>query len=823
MKKLTFRTIVYLGLDAFLIVASLVHIPDVVRRPRAPFDVLSNGPAVLVSAIDDSSACPGLKRGDALITWGGKPVAMPEMVEYLADVSTIGAKIDVRVQRGEKAFLRTITLIPYYQSFRFLIISVFVGLAVFAVGIFIFLNRPRDIAAQALHWSLVTLGTTILITWGAVDPNVVETSLARITWFVTYLGVAVAFFTFSLVFPRERFPRLSRFSWVLVVVVIALGTAFASLHLTALWSGSVEAVDAFQAFFDSFHLVLILLVGGGLFNIARATKLASSDEERRKMYWILWGLSLGVLPYLVFHILPQVVLSEYLVPEEFTTIFFLAVPLAFAVALLKYRLFDIEVLINRTIVYGVLSAFLVAAYGLTVLLMTSVIGEIVFEQYFLVAGLTLVVGALINPLRLRLQKVVDGILFAARADYRRALSGAMTELHQSLGRGELYHHLVGAVRKVVPGEMIAAYELDSGVLRLRSVWGMSPEARVEIGRDHSEVLLSGVPIISMRAASSGATSLDPGMEKWLSDRRWSVFVPIISGSKELLGALVLNPRSGEAYQEEELNFLQSVADETSELLERLMLQEKIFLAHEEQRRLKELSALKSYFISSVSHELRMPLTSIRMFAEMLRAKSVKSPRLRREYLEIIEGESERLSRLIGNILDFAQIERGMKEYRYAPTDLREVMKRSSHAIRYQVLSHGATLRIRVERNLPLINADGDALEEAILNLLSNAIKYSTTVKKIDVRVSRSKGRIRIEVADKGVGIAEEELPHIFARFYRVRNEHTRQVGGAGLGLALVKHIVEAHGGAVTVSSVVGRGTTFTLDLPISPVRKRKNP
>lgn len=823
MKKFTFRTVLYLALDALLLAASLMHIPDVVRRARAPFELLSIGSTVLLAAIADSSACPGLEVGDALITWGGKPVAMPEMAEYLADVSPIGARVDVQIRRDGKTFAASVTLIPYYQSFRFLIISVFVGLSVFAAGVFIFLNRPRDIAAQALHWSLITLGTTILITWGAVEPDAMETSLARIIWFITYFGVAVAFFTFSLVFPRERFPGLSRFSWVLVAVVIGLGTAFASLHLTALWSGSVEAVDAFQTFFDLFHLVLIILVGGGLLNIARATMHATSDEERRRMYWILWGLSLGVLPYLVFHILPQVVWSEYLVPEEFTTIFFLAIPLSFAIALLKYRLFDIEVLLNRTIVYGVLSAFIIAAYGLTVLLMTSIIGEVVFEQYFLVAGLTLVVGVLINPLRLRLQNVVDGILFAARANYRRALSGAMAELHQSLDRGGLNRHLVRAVQKIVPAEMIAAYESDSGALKLRSVWGISPEALVEIGLADKAAFVSGAPIVSMRAVGSGVAHINPVMEKWLSDRHWSVFVPIISGSKELLGALVLNPRSGETYQEEELNFLQCVADETSELLERLILQEKIFFASEEQKRLEELSALKSYFISSVSHELRMPLTSIRMFAEMLRAKNIKSPRLRREYLEIIEGESERLSRLIGNILDFAKIERGIKDYSFAPTDIRDVMKRSGRAIRYQYHSHGARLRISLQRDLPLISADGDALEEAVLNLLSNAIKYSAMVKKVDVIVTRSKGRLRIAVSDKGVGIAAEELPHIFERFYRVRDERTRQVGGAGLGLALVKHIVEAHGGTVAVSSIVGRGTTFTLDLPISPIRKRKTP
>jgi signal transduction histidine kinase len=264
-----------------------------------------------------------------------------------------------------------------------------------------------------------------------------------------------------------------------------------------------------------------------------------------------------------------------------------------------------------------------------------------------------------------------------------------------------------------------------------------------------------------------------------------------------------------------------VGSQAAEILERLTLQEKIILAQEEQKRSEELSALKSYFISSVSHELRMPLTSIRMFAETLRSGKAGSPRRQREYLEIIEGESERLSRLIGNILDFAKIERGVKEYAFTQVHLEEIMRRSANAMRYQFEKHKGRLRTRVKKGIPVVTADSDALEEAVLNLLSNALKYSTLRKEVRVSLFERHHHVVIEVADKGIGIPESELGNIFDRFYRVRDDRTRQVGGAGLGLALVKHIVDAHHGTLSVKSKVGKGSTFTIRLPFRQPKGRK--
>jgi signal transduction histidine kinase len=822
MRRFTLRTVFYILLDAFLVAVCLLHMPYVVQRSKAPFEVAGKDTLLRIVSVD-STAHQNIRVGDRLTRWNGEPVIVPEAVEYLADVSPIGAIIHVEVRRDAQAITTDVRLIPYYYSLRFLIISLFVGLTVFGVGVFILVCRQADMAARALHWALITLATTMMMTWGLAIPGALETYLSRVIWFVSYLGVAVSFFFFSLVFPRERYPRLSKHSWMLVLVVLVVGAAFGMFHLSALQSGSSESVDLFQGLFNIFHISLFVFIGGGLVNLARATVRASSNEERQKMYWVLWGLAIGVLPYLVFHILPQVLFSTYIIPEEFTTIFFLSVPFGFSIALLKYRLFDIELLINRTIVYAVLSFFILVGYGMIVLLVVSIIGErVVFDRYIMVVGLTLVIGVLINPLRLKLHHVVDSVLFPVRANYRRALTGAVEKLHSALDRDGLFRQLVAAVQEGVRGQSVAFYRIGEGDLLLRPTNGVDLHAPIPMNEERKGLFTLGKTLVREKTSYADQSRIDGSQEEWLSECGWGMLSPITSEAKELLGVLALKPlHAREHYDEEEVNFIANVCDEASQILERLVLQETIILAQEARRRSEELSELKSYFISSVSHELRTPLTSIRMFAEMLRSNAVGSRRQQREYLEIIEGESDRLSRLIGNILDFAKIERGVKEYSFGTVQIKTIVKRSEMAMRYQFLQHGGRLRTRVEKDLPTLEADGDALEEALLNLLSNALKYSVKKKEVELTVAKQKGNIEITVADKGIGIPDAEISNVFDRFYRVRDERTRQVGGAGLGLALVKHIIDAHHGRITVRNTVGGGTTFVIQLPITRQIRRK--
>ena len=238
-----------------------------------------------------------------------------------------------------------------------------------------------------------------------------------------------------------------------------------------------------------------------------------------------------------------------------------------------------------------------------------------------------------------------------------------------------------------------------------------------------------------------------------------------------------------------------------------------YLLWRDVRRDVEVAALRSQFVSSVSHELKTPVAAIRMFAETLRMRPSGQGLPQDEYLDTIIHESERLTRLVDNVLDFSKIEQGRKLYQLRPTSIAAVVEAVVRAVRYPVESAGFVLRLRVAEHLPEVNADADALQQAVLNLLTNAIKYSGERKEIELAAWMDDAVV-IAVRDYGIGIPVEHRKKIFDRFYRVPTPENQRVPGAGLGLTLVAHIANAHGGHVSVESAPGAGSLFALRLPV---------
>lgn len=233
------------------------------------------------------------------------------------------------------------------------------------------------------------------------------------------------------------------------------------------------------------------------------------------------------------------------------------------------------------------------------------------------------------------------------------------------------------------------------------------------------------------------------------------------------------------------------------------------------RRDIRVAELRSQFVSSVSHELKTPLTAIRMFAETLLMGRAR-PEVQHEYLETIVNESERLTRLLNNVLDFSSIESGKKTYRLERQSLAPTVRAAAKAMEYPFAQQGFELRIAIDDDLPAVAADSDAIQQAILNLLSNAVKYSGQGRVVDLTLTRQGDAVEIAVTDRGVGIPAGEQSRIFEKYYRIRDRATERVTGTGLGLTLVEHVARGHGGRITVRSVPGQGSTFTLAIPIAP-------
>lgn len=233
-----------------------------------------------------------------------------------------------------------------------------------------------------------------------------------------------------------------------------------------------------------------------------------------------------------------------------------------------------------------------------------------------------------------------------------------------------------------------------------------------------------------------------------------------------------------------------------------------------------LARLKSDFVSNVSHELRTPLSLIRLYAETLELGRIKGQQKIAEYYSIIRKESERLTALINNILDFSRIEAGRKEYEFRQTNLAELVTNTLDIYRDQIDEQGFTFEQSIDAGLPPVQVDREAIARSLVNLVNNALKYSDHEKFLGVKLYRDDGGVKLEVHDRGIGIARSEQAKIFDKFYRAGDPLVHNTKGSGLGLSLVRHIAHAHGGEVDVESVPGKGSTFTLTLPLEPAARQ---
>lgn len=240
-----------------------------------------------------------------------------------------------------------------------------------------------------------------------------------------------------------------------------------------------------------------------------------------------------------------------------------------------------------------------------------------------------------------------------------------------------------------------------------------------------------------------------------------------------------------------------------------------FLISRDISRKSETTRLKTEFVHNVSHELKTPLSLIRLYGETLQTREHLSDPEKKEAYEIITKESERLSHLINNILDFSKIEMGKKEFNFQKYSLHDLVAETLASYRYHLENNGFILKEDLSEDIPEMKLDKEAIASVLINLLSNALKYSQKNKEIVVRLFKEVDFAVLQVEDKGIGIPQKELSNIFKRFYKIRQKETAETGGSGLGLTLVKHIIEAHEGRVEVQSQLGAGSIFSIYLPFS--------
>ncbi|MGN1408911.1 MAG: ATP-binding protein [Eubacteriales bacterium] len=229
----------------------------------------------------------------------------------------------------------------------------------------------------------------------------------------------------------------------------------------------------------------------------------------------------------------------------------------------------------------------------------------------------------------------------------------------------------------------------------------------------------------------------------------------------------------------------------------------------------ELDESRREFVANVSHELRTPLTAIKGAVETVRMDPEIDAADRDYFLDMALSESDRMKRIVDDLLVLSRLDNKRTKWNIEKFDIRQSVRRLCDVMRSDLEAHRHRLTFGCDKNLPEITADRQRIEQVVINIMSNAIKYTPDGGQIDIRITKSQRKsVLISVADNGIGIPDEDISHLFERFYRVEKSRNQDAGGTGLGLAIAKELVEAHGGQITVESELGSGTNVTIELPI---------
>ncbi len=762
---------------------------------------------------------PAEYAGAERLVIDGTPLLSGDEIEFVASTHRIGDV--VRVAPAAGATERSVVLTGYYD-WPGIAFDAFIALIIVGLGMFVASFRPHDLGANLFHLASLTTAVALVgsRTVYIVQPPWLGTGLC-VVFFLAYTLIPVLFAHFTFVFPTVRWKNYRP----LLTALYLLGSAI------ALWSGwmYLRAVDGrsvglLRAFFNGAMIqngFAMLVYLTGIVNFVISYEKTTAGSDRKRIRWILYGLIFGPAPFVLLWVLPQALGYSPWIQEWIFKLCLLLIPATFAISIVRYRIMDVDVLINRSLVYGIVIGTGGVAYVLLLLGAAEIAVSFTNEASIVLAACAAAAFALgFEPARRRVQAFVDRRFFRVQYNFREALRTLTEELKQCIDIRQISALLVGNIDDLLQVDRIGFFTLHEPGHRIQLVGHKGFDLLVSHGaRFDIEHLRS-----KLELPVALDEKIEPGVAHEAADaevfRRWgmSLVLPMLSEQKVALGFLVLGAKkSGVRFTAEDVDLLSAVTAQAGMAVERLVLQRELLFEHAEAQRLDELNRLKSYFVSSVSHDLKTPLTSIKLFAELLRTAQALPPARAKEYLEIIEGESERLTRLINNVLDFAKIERGVKEYRFAEVDLNEIVRQTLCSMQYQFRMQQFTVNTDYTADPLILQADADALTEAIINLVSNALKYSSDRREITVSTSLRDGRAALAVSDRGIGIPSADLDHLFEPFFRARSGKIRTTAGAGLGLSVVKHIVDAHGGTIEVESTVGEGSSFTLVLPLRQI------
>jgi signal transduction histidine kinase len=719
----------------------------------------------------------------------------------IGETSTFYLEEEGQIVKREAAYA------PFYPRRLFPIIYLIIGLFCLVIGMIVFLFRSADKRAQIFYFASLAFASAIIISGGLYCLS--ESWLSYIPGILFYLAYSFApalLLHFSLCFSQINIKKGELFIYFPALVFFILEVT--TFLLSSLRS-SIEIHRIYQSSLYAFRIYMIIYVFLSIIVFIVRYKRAFLEEEKAQIKWVFYGLIVGLGPFTLLSQLPRTFNLDPFVTEELATLFFVFVPLGLAFSIIRFKLMGIELVIKRSIVYSVLTVFTVSIYLFSVLLFQNI-----FTQFFSTTETVvsvfgaLVAAAVFHPARKKIQLLVDKAFFRVSYDYKRSILSFNERAHQMVSNEHLVNFFLLKVKKTLPLEHmgVSVFDIQSGTRRL--LIGKNGGRALEFAAAFD---FKSDKIFSRKKAVRTEENLDFSCEKILEEQNLEIVIPLLFRSSDLEGCITIGKKKSEQrFSRDDLELLRTMAGELSLNLERIRLQEEVFEERAEREKLAELNRLKTEFVSSVSHELRTPMSSIQGLAQILQEGKIKDRTKQEELLNLVSSESSRLSQFIHNVLDFGKIEQQVKTYNFDHVELQPLVNEVVNLAQHRLESEGFKIKTQFPKRTISLKIDPDAVKQVLTNLIDNAIKYSSDKKEIEIEVTEEKTEVYIQIKDKGIGIPADAQKKIFEGFFRHSGAVKSNPKGVGLGLMIVKHIMDAHRGKVKVESVPGKGSTFSL-------------
>ncbi|MBI5836404.1 MAG: hypothetical protein HZB25_04080 [Candidatus Eisenbacteria bacterium] len=744
-----------------------------------------------------------------------------------------------------------VTLVHELTRFHF-VLALLVGLFFFAVNLFVFAHRmgarppaeggaPGDVPVRDFYWATLLYGMAILI--GGVHPPTGRPwpdSLLPLLW-TAGLGLLPVFFVhLTLAFPRRQ-RLLDRLPWlvpgltVLALAIVAWQFVALLTYLRAPGPAAWAAAGPPQTLS---RLFLVACVAAGCVFLFTGMRRLELTRERQQVKWLVWGFMAGITPYVFLRTLPRLFGAESPAPPELDRIFELCIPIAFALAVVRYRFLDIDIILRRSLLYTVLAVVMGAVYAALAALAGAAVRPLVpaARPYVpTVAALSAVL--LFLPTRRVIGLWVDRTFFKIRYDHQVALAQLRAALPAASGQEELARMLRAFFKRhLQPRVTVVLVHAAEGTHAEAGSSARLPEGAESLAEEAAGGL--GRP-----RAAAGSTSLPelerPDFPARLREAGVCLVAPLTTDGRPQGWVLLGEKRAERRYIEQDIDLVEGAAAEAATALDRVRLVQRVAEEAAAHRRLDELNQLKTDFLSRVAHDLRTPITSIRWSAQNLLdgVAGPTEPR-QREYLEAIRISAGQLGRLVGNLLEISRLELGAAKVELGPVDVGELLREVAAGLKPLAAGRGVTIEVGAEAArsagaagppsrgaavpgadtlavgaLPPALANREKLYEVVANLLENAIRYSPPGEKVEAALAPvTGGAQRFTVRDHGPGLPADERDRLFERFRQGRPSPYVPQGGFGLGLYVVRSFMELMQGTVSADNHPEGGAVFTCTL-----------